>query len=89
MLAELEEAANALKDKFAGEVKGEEAASGWHVPPGSEKAGAKIVQTGFVTGSDQIPGLPGRQANLANACDWRQRGSKQSGVFRYRYVSYI
>ena len=64
----LEETANALKDKFAGEVKGEEAAERLaRFRQEAEKAGAKIVQTGFVTGSDQIPGLPGRQANLANA----------------------
>ncbi|MDD3953021.1 MAG: peptidyl-prolyl cis-trans isomerase [Lentisphaeria bacterium] len=64
----LEETANALKDKFDEEVKGEVFSERLaRFQQEAEKAGAKVVQSGFVTGSDQIPGLPGRQANLVNA----------------------
>ncbi len=64
----LEETANALKDKFAVEVKGETVAERQaRFQQEAEKAGGKVVQSGFVTGSDQIPGLPGRQTNLVTA----------------------
>lgn len=64
----LADKANALKDKFTAEVKGETLAERLaRFQQEAEKAGAKVVQSGFVTGSDQIPGIPGRQANLANA----------------------
>lgn len=64
----LEETANALKDKFAVEVKGETFAERQaRFQQEAEKAGGKVVQSGFVTGSDQIPGLPGRQTNLVTA----------------------
>ena len=64
----LEETATALKEKFSGDVKGENLAERLaRFQQEAENVGAKVVQSGFVTGSDQIPGLPGRQANLANA----------------------
>ena len=64
----LEERANALRAKFVETVQGESHAERLHrFRNEAETLGAKLVQSGFVTGSDVIPGLPGSQANLAAA----------------------
>ena len=62
----LEEKAQALREKFAENVKDESHAERLQrFRHEAEKLGAKLLQSGFVTGSDVIPGFPGNQANLA------------------------
>lgn len=64
----LEESSKTLKEKFNGEVAGEPLADRLiRFQQEAEKAGAKVVQSGFVSGSETVPGLPGRQANLVSA----------------------
>ncbi len=77
----LEGRANALKEKFSAEVKDEpigERLSRFQQE--AEAAGAKVVQSGFLSSGDQIPGLPGRQANLANAIRKLEDKGQISGV---------
>lgn len=64
----LEERGNSLREKFLDEVKGEDlSARLQRFKLVAEELGAKVLQSGLLSGGDQISGLPGRQTGLVNA----------------------
>ncbi|NLZ63874.1 MAG: hypothetical protein GX902_08705 [Lentisphaerae bacterium] len=64
----LQNQAKELIEKFRAPVQGESDSDRIsRFQQEAEKAGAKITQTGFLTGGDSIPGLPGKNDSLARA----------------------